>query len=379
MSLNEHIKNLIYMKMISKIWILVLLNFSIWNSSLYADTKDSTYSNIELVKLLIKGFPDETQLSIALVKDTMVNYLGFIKEKESLSYVNNNNSVYEIGSITKIFTTYLLADFASNHILKLDDSIDNILPYKLHSYSKSEEKITFKTLANHTSGLTRDPVNYDFSKYPNNHFAGYSYELLDDYLKNSMEIYSEPGERYDYSNLGMGILGYLLEYISSKKYEQLLQEKICVKFNMTSTTTDRKKIADLIVTGQDVNGKKTPNWDLNSMVAAGGILSNVVDLSKFAIANFSSDTILKLQRTITYQTKDEQYALGWNAFKFGDNHAISGFCHGGGTGGYSSFFVLDVNNKLAVIILTNVSAFFPDNGKISILGFELLRNLYNIK
>ncbi len=367
------------MKMTSKILILSLLSILIWNSSSYADTKDSTYSNIEIVKLLTKDFPDETQLSIALVDDTMVNYLGFIKEKESLSCVNNKDSVYEIGSITKIFTTFLLSDFVSNHIIKLDDSIDNILPYKLHRYSKSGKKITFKTLANHTSGLTRDPVNYDFSKYPVNHFSGYSYELLDDYLKNLMEINSEPGKIYEYSNLGMGILGYLLEQISSKNYEQLLQEKICAKYKMTSTTTDRKKIADHLVTGQDADGKKTLNWDLNSMVAAGGILSNVVDLSKFAIANFSNDTILKLQRTITYQIKGERFALGWNAFKFGDNDAISGFCHGGGTGGYSSFFVLDVNNKLAIIILTNVSAFFPDNGKISILGFELLRNLYNKK
>lgn len=362
--------------MISKIMNLALLLFIMWNSSSYAGTKDSTYSNIELAELLTKGFPDDTQLSIALVKDTLVNYLGFIKETESLSYVNNKDSIYEIGSITKIFTTFLLADFVSNHILKLDDSIDNILPYKLHQYSKSGNKMTFKTLANHTSGLTRDPVNYDFSKYPDNHFSGYSYELLDDYLNNLMEIYSEPGEIYEYSNLGMGILGYLLEQISLKNYEQLLQEKICVKYKMTSTTTDRKKIVDHVVKGQDANGNKTPNWDFNSMIAAGGIFSNVIDLSKFAIANFSNDTILKLQRTITYQTTSQQIALGWNTFKIGDNDAISGFWHGGGTGGYSSFFVLDVNNKMAVIILTNVSAFFPDNGKISILGFELLKNLY---
>ena len=367
------------MKVTSKMLILALLNLIIWNRFSYADAKDSTRSNIDIVGLLTKSFPDETQLSIALVKDTMVDYLGFIKEKDSLSCVDNKDSVYEIGSITKIFTTFLLADFVSNHILKLSDSIDNILPYKLHRYSKSGKKITFKTLANHTSGLLRDPVNYDFSKYPVNHFSDYSYELLDDYLKNSMEIYSDPGETYEYSNLGMGILGYLLEQMSSKNYEQLLQEKICAKYKMTSTTTDRKKIADHLVTGQDANGKKTLNWDLNTMVAAGGVLSNVVDLSKFAIANFSNDTVLELQRKTTFQTDYKKMALGWELFKFGNNDAIAGFCHGGGTGGYSSFFVLDVNNKLATIILTNVSAFFPDNGKISILGFELLRNLYNTK
>ena len=90
-------------------------------------------------------------------------------------------------------------------------------------------------------------------------------------------------------------------------------------------------------------------------------------------------SILKLQRKTTFQTEYKTVALGWDEFKFGDNEAISGFLHGGGTGGYSSIFILDVNNKLAVVILTNVSAFFPGNEKISILGFELLRNLYNNK
>jgi CubicO group peptidase (beta-lactamase class C family) len=129
------------MKMILKILILALLNSIIWNSSSYAETKDSTNFNIKIVELLTKGFPDETQLSIALVNDTMVNYLGFIKEKESLTCVNNKDSVYEIGSITKIFTTFLLANFVSNHIIKLNDSIEIIyFPTNCIHIQKAERK-----------------------------------------------------------------------------------------------------------------------------------------------------------------------------------------------------------------------------------------------
>lgn len=341
--------------------------------------KELRHSNDELIKILTKSFPEATQLSIAQVNDSSVDYLGVKKQKDSLIYVDNKDSIFEIGSITKIFTSYLLADLVYNQKVQLDDAIDNSFPFKLHQYSKSGKPITFKTLANHTSGLTRDPINYDFSEYPDNHFAGYSYALLDDYLKRMVEIYSEPGEIYEYSNLGFGILGYLLEHISSKTFEELLQEKAFGKYNMPATSSDRSRIKNHIIAGQNANGKKTPNWDMNSMVAAGGILSNVVDLSKFAIANFSNDSILKLQRKTTFQAEYKTVALGWDEFKFGDNEAISGFLHGGGTGGYSSIFILDVNNKLAVVILTNVSAFFPGNEKISILGFELLRNLYNNK
>jgi CubicO group peptidase (beta-lactamase class C family) len=365
------------LKPTTKIVTLILLVFASTNSSSQTVKKELRHSNDELLKLLTKSFPEGTQLSIALVNDTLVDYWGVKKQMDSLIYVDNKDSIFEIGSITKIFTSCLLADFVCNRIVELDAPIDNRFPYPLHRYSKSGKQITFKTLANHTSGLTRDPINYDFSKYPDNHFAGYSYALLDDYLKRMVEIYSEPGEIYEYSNLGYGILGYILENISSKTFEELLQEKVFGKYAMTSTSSDRGKIKNRIIAGQDANGKKTPNWDMNSMVAAGGVLSNAVDLSKFAIANFSNDSILKLQRKTTFKTEYKTVALGWDEFKFGDVEAISGFLHGGGTGGYSSIFVLDVNNKLAVIILTNVSAFFPGNEKISILGFELLRNLYN--
>ncbi len=354
-----------------------MLIFALINISSQTIKKDSGYSNDELIRIFTKSFPEDTQLSIALVKDTLVDYLGFIKQKDSLIYVNNQDSVFEIGSITKVFTSLLLADFVYNQMLELDDSIEDILPFKLNRYSSDGHLITFKTLANHTSGLPRDPVNYDFSKYPDNHFSGYSYELLDDYLKNQMEIYSKPGEIYEYSNLGFGVLGYLLENISSKSYEELLQEKVFRKYNMISTSSNRGTIKKNIIKGQDENGNKTPNWDMNSMVAAGGVLSNVVDLSKFAMANFSNDTILKLQRKTTFQTEYKKVALGWDLFQFAENDDISGFCHAGSTGGYSSFFILDVNNKLAIIILTNVSAFYPDNVNVSILGFELLKNLYN--
>lgn len=365
------------LKSMHKILISIFLIFTLINISAQTVKEDSGYSNNELVKLLAKDFPENTQLSIALVNDTLVNYLGFKKQTDSLICVNNKDSIFEIGSITKVFTSLLLADFVCNKIVELDDSIDGFLPFKLNRYSSDGHLVTFKTLANHTSGLPRDPVNYDFSKYPDNHFSGYSYELLEFYLKNQMEIYPEPGKIYEYSNLGFGILGYLLEHISSKSFEELLQEKVLKKYGMISTSSDRSKITNNIIKGQDANGKTTPNWDMNSMVAAGGMLSNVVDLSKFAIANFSNDSIMELQRKTTFQTEYRNVALGWDLFKFGEIDDLSGFCHGGGTGGYCSFLVLDVNNKLAVVILTNVSAFYPDNGKISILGFELLRNMYN--
>ncbi len=104
------------LKSMQKILISIFLIFTLINISAQTIKEGSGYSNSELVKLLAKDFPENTQLSIALVNDTLVNYLGFKKQTDSLICVNNKDSIFEIGSITKVFTSLLLADFVCMHI-----------------------------------------------------------------------------------------------------------------------------------------------------------------------------------------------------------------------------------------------------------------------
>lgn len=339
-------------------------------------TDDLAASNLKLIKLLTHVYPSGTQLSIALVRGNDVSFIGYKKEKDSLMFCNNQDSVFEIGSITKLFTSAILSDLVCNGLINLDDSIGSMFPFKVKQLSRNGKSITCKTLSNHTAGLPRDPINYIFDNYPGNPYSPFGKDLLIDYLKNLVKPAYTPGEIYEYSNLGYAVLGYLLELKTNKSYEALLQEKILQKYHMSSTSSVREKITNHIVKGQDSIGHVIPNWDFNAMSPAGGILSTVADLSTFARANFSNDSILSFQRQQTYQYKYGAIALGWNFFKFGGTGKPSGFIHGGGTGGYSSILIVDTIDKLAIVVLTNVSCFHPKSGNIGTLGFELLRNLY---
>ena len=151
-------------------------------------------------------------------------------------------------------------------------------------------EITFRQLANHTSGLPRLPSNLNFfSIDPQNPYKDYDKKKLEEYLSTKMEL--EYKGRFEYSNLGVGLLGFVLSEIEETTFEDLLQSRIFSKYQMTSSTTDRTSVRNALVAGLNSKGNVTPNWDLNVLVGAGGILSSVSDLSKFATAQFDNVNI----------------------------------------------------------------------------------------
>ena len=293
-----------------------------------------------------------------------------------LKVEDNQNAVFEIGSITKVFTSTLLAEDILEGNVTLDESIQDILSYSLKQSELNGSPITYLTLANHTSGLPRlpDNMNEEIQKNPGNPYVDYNDTKLQFYLENQMKLVSIPGENYAYSNLGMGLLCYLMELKSGLNYEDLLQEKIFTVYEMTSSTTDRSKIQNKLVPGLDDKGEVTLNWDLNALKGAGAILSSTTDLSKFALANLESNPVFDLQKEITFTVNaDMDLALGWHVLNSSSGSTY--YWHNGGTGGYRSSLTIDHDSKIAVVILSNVSAFNSKSENIDQLGFDLIKTL----
>lgn len=201
-------------------------------------TDDIPQQQLELISETIKNFPDTTEFSVAFIKNNNVSYIGLKCINESIENVENAEKVYEIGSITKVFTSTLLANFVLDNRINLNDPIENFF-----SFSIQPNQIQVVQLANHTSGLPRIPSNLNLSEVDfNNPYKDYSRDKLKEYLSVELIYDSLVGGKYQYSNLGAGLLGILLETKSDSSYENLLQKHIAMKYGMMSTTTDISKV-----------------------------------------------------------------------------------------------------------------------------------------
>jgi len=323
-----------------------------------------------LIFSMTKDFPNQTQFSIAIVQNRQPTYHGIIKENDSIKPAVNHERVFEAGSITKVFTSTLLASLVTEGKIRLNDSINTTYPFSFNE----QRKITFLTLANHTSGLPRLPVNLDLSD-GSNPYKYYTKKELEDYLKRLMTFESEPTTTYTYSNLGAGLLGHTLGLSQGRSFEELLQERVFDRYGMSSSFTRSADAGGRLVKGLNADGDITSNWDFDVLAGGGGVLSTTADLGSFAMAQFNPENrALALTRVPTFVVHDSmKIGLGWHILQSETGQEL--FWHNGGTGGYSSSFMLQPEQKRAVIILSNVSAFHPETGTIEQLCFELIRNL----
>ena len=359
--------------------LIILLGYSCANAQPETATNQQLFEEYGITKTQsdsifdkIKNFPNKTQIAIAIIKSGKVQFYGVERDQGSLKSVHNEESVFEIGSISKVFTSTLLAGlFLDQKINSLDDPIDGYLGFSF----KDDQKLTFKELANHTSGLPRMPTNLimTFMKR-NNPFAAYDEVKLKRYLTDTMSLSKERSVAY--SNLGVGLLGYTLAKIENTTYAELLKNRITTKYELLQTTAIRSEVEALVVKGRN-GGTVVPNWDMAVLEGAGGILSTVKDLSNFAIAQFSPENKeLSLTRVKTVSAgKKSAVGLGWFLLQTDFGNPI--FFHNGGTGGYTSSMMLDLETRNGVIILSNISAYSPNMGRIDKLTKSLMRTLKN--
>lgn len=280
----------------------------------------------------------------------------------------NGDTVFEIGSETKVFTSLLLADMVQRGEVALGDPVAKYLPPGAKMPERNGRSITLVDLATHTSGLPRLPTNMS-PKDPANPYADYSVEQLYQFLSR-YQLTRDIGSQYEYSNLGGGLLGHVLALRAGMSYETLVESRICTPLDMNSTRiTLTPEMKARIAAGHNAALDTVENWDLPTLAGAGALRSTANDMLTFIAANLgytksplaTAMAAMRKERRPTGQPGLEM-ALGWHIFTTGGTEII---WHNGGTGGYRSFMGFDPKARVGVVLLSNAetSAGVDDIGR----------------
>ena len=281
------------------------------------------------------------------------------------------NTVFEIGSVTKVFTSLLLADAVQRGEVALTDPVSKYLPPDVKVPERGGKKITLVDLATHTSGLPRLPSNLH-PKDPGNPYADYTVPQLYEFLS-SYELTRDIGSKYEYSNLGGGLLGHVLARRAGTDYETLVRTRILEPLGMKSTAiTLSKAMKDRLAPGHDAGLHQVANWDFPTLAGAGALRSTANDLLTFVAANLGIEkSPLAASMAAMIATRRPtgapslEIALGWHVWTR-DGHEI--IWHNGGTGGYRSWIGFDPKSRTGVVVLSNTFT----NAGVDDIGLHLL-------
>jgi CubicO group peptidase (beta-lactamase class C family) len=266
------------------------------------------------------------------------------------------NTVFEIGSITKTFTGILLAEMAERGEVRLNEPVAALLPDSVRTPSRAGREITLLDLATQSSGLPRLPTNMRPANV-GNPYADYGVDMLYAFLA-EYELTRDVGEMYEYSNLGVGLLGHALALRADTSYEALVRARILEPLGMASTAIVLDDaLRSRLAPGHNALGQVVPNWDLPTIAGAGALRSTATDMLAYLAANLDPpDSALgrAIHRSheprVATDNPDLRVGLAWHMLSAFDRTIV---WHNGGTGGYRSMLAFDGDRGIGVVMLTN--------------------------
>lgn len=283
---------------------------------------------------------------------------GFGLANREWDIPNAPDTKHRLGSITKQFTAMLIMQLVAEGKLDLQATISKYLP----DYSKvNGEKITIHQLLNHTSGTP------NYTSFPNffKELSRNPYtptEMVRMYADSILDF--TPGERFSYSNSGYITLGAIIEKVTGKSYEEVLQEKIFTPLKMNNSGYDHHNtILKKRAAGYEMKGSKpenAPYIDMSTPYAAGSMYSTVEDLFIWDQALYTEKLLPKKYRDMMYEKYvpafGQYYGYGWSVgyFPVGntkDSTEIIG--HGGGINGFNTLITRMPKEKSTIILLNN--------------------------
>jgi len=275
----------------------------------------------------------------------------------------NGDTLFEIASVTKTFTALLLEDMIERGEMKLDDPVAKYLPKSVKMPTRNGKEITLLQLATHASGLPRFPDNGLLTPLGDVNSADYTVEKLYDFLS-GYKLTRDPVAKFDYSDLGMGLLGHVIALKAGTDYESLVVDRICRPLKMDSTRiTLTGELKSRFATGHNQLGYVASNLDCGVLMAAGGLRSTVNDMLKYVSANLgltrsTLTPLMEKTHAIHFQSDTPcgyvstggSIGLAW--FVLSDPQGSEIVRHGGASGGYKTFVGFDLTRRRGVVVLS---------------------------
>ena len=349
------------------------VGLALWCAACGGTSADSEPLSESEIGDLLAHWVDERHKSVGVVAGVVSQQERFIVGHGRLAADDprqpDGDTVFEIGSITKVFTSTLLADLVLRGELALDTPVQSLLGDEARMPTRGGAEITLGQLATHSSGLPRLPDNLDPAD-ETNPYADYTVERLYEFL-GGHELSRDIGETVEYSNLGYGLLGHSLGRGQGRDYETLVKERILEPLQMSDTAaTLTPTLRERLAAGHDGSLKPAANWDLAVHAGAGALLSTVKDLLTFLEANLGlreSPLREAMEHAHAPRVEDQmlgmEIGLGWIVHDSKEGRIV---WHNGGTGGYSSFIGFDPESQVGVVVLSNTA------DPVDSLGFRLL-------
>jgi CubicO group peptidase (beta-lactamase class C family) len=306
-------------------------------------------------------------LAIGLVRGDArsVRTFGFARPEEKTPGEGEpvtEETVFEIGSTTKVFTATMLADMVADGEVELDTPVAKLLGEGWKIPSRGESSVTLEHLATHTSGLPRMPTNFAPSDM-RDPYADYTAEELRTFLAGTSAT-GEPGATYRYSNLGMGLLGHALSTRAKGDYEEALARRVLTPLGIEDIAwTLDESMRTRMAQGYDADGKMVPNWTFAALGGAGALRADVGAMVRFVEANLAPPEgalgrALEMTRERRVERGDGGYVgLGWH---IDDTEAGPLIWHNGQTGGFHSYVAFDPDSGTGVVVLSNAASMTVD-------------------
>lgn len=241
--------------------------------------------------------------------------------------------------------------------VKLDDPIAKYLPASVKVPQRGRQ-ITLVDLATHTSGLPRMPSNFR-PRDPENPYVDYSVDSLHSFLS-SYELHRDIGVKFEYSNLGFGLLGLGLAQRGGMDYERLVVARICDPLGMKSTRiTLSEPLRQRLAAGHSADLVTVSAWDIPTLAGAGALRSSANDLLTFlaAVMGYTDSPLAAAQKTALSISRPSgapfiNAGLGWTIDTRGGGEII---WKNGGTGGYRTFIGYSPSSGIGIVALSNAA------------------------